>query len=145
MRRPISQSIVTKRAICLFPKALCIAGTPNNQHSDILNTVAGIVFLGTPHRLEGGASDEELSDRFTRILKLDIKNTTPLSSKSLKRLKREFRLILDVADRFNEANLRLNILSIFEERNTPIKDARALISRLRDSIVRTQVYFMLKT
>ncbi|KAJ5160405.1 uncharacterized protein N7482_007409 [Penicillium canariense] len=57
-------------------KALCVAGTPNDQYSDLLNTVAGVVFLGTPHRLEGGVNDEELSDRFTRILKLDINNGT---------------------------------------------------------------------
>jgi hypothetical protein len=101
--------------------------------------VAGIVFLGTPHRLEGGLSDEELGDRFTRILKLDINNGTALSSKSLRRLKREFRLILGIADRFNLANLRLNILSIFEERDTPIKDTRALIPRTRKSIVRAQI------
>lgn len=104
--------------------------------------MAGIVFLGTPHRLEGG--DEELGDRFTRILKLDTNNGTALSSKSLRRLKREFRLILGIADRFNLANLRLNILSIFEERDTPIRDTRALIHRSRKSIVRAQIYFTFK-
>ncbi|KAJ5769426.1 hypothetical protein N7520_003985 [Penicillium odoratum] len=33
------------------------------------------MFIGTPHRLEG-VSEEELSDRFTRILKLDFNNGT---------------------------------------------------------------------
>lgn len=129
----------------LILKALCLAGTANNQHSDLLNTVAGIVFLGTPHRLEGVGSDEELGDRYTRILRLDNNNAAPLSGKCLKRLKREFHSILGVADRFNEANLRLPILSIFEERNTPIQESRSLRSRTRKLIVRTQVYLILKT
>ncbi|KAJ5414120.1 hypothetical protein N7509_000747 [Penicillium cosmopolitanum] len=54
--------------------------TADSQYPNLLNVVAGIVFLGTPHRLEGG--DEELGDRFTRILKLDTNNGTALSSKS---------------------------------------------------------------
>lgn len=124
-------------------KALCVAGTHNDQYSDLLNTMAGIVFLGTPHRLEG-VSDEEFGDRLVCILKLDISTGTTLSRQSLVRLRDESPLILDLADRFNETNIRVNMLSIFEERSTQIKDSRALRSRTRKIIVRPQVYLMFK-
>jgi len=120
-------------------KALCVASTQNDRYSDLLNTMAGIVFLGTPHRLEG-VSDEEFGDRLACILMLDISTGTTLSRQSIERLKKESPLILDLADQFNDTNIRVNMLSIFEERTTQIKGTRALRSRTRKIIVRPQVY-----
>jgi hypothetical protein len=59
-------------------KAFCIAGTHNDRYSDLLNTMAGIVFLGTPHRLQG-ASEDDFGNRIANILKLDTLTGTTLS------------------------------------------------------------------
>lgn len=119
-------------------KALCIAGTHNDRYSDLLNTIAGIVFLGTPHRLEG-ATEDDFGDRLASILKLDTLTGTTLSRQSLARL-RDARVMLELADDFDETNIRVEMLSIFEEELTQIKDHRSLVPRTRKIIVRPQVF-----
>ena len=97
-----------------------------------------MVFLGTPHRLEG-ATEDDFGDRLASILKLDTVTGTPLSRQSLARL-RDARVMLELADDFDETNIRVEMLSIFEEGLTQIKDHRPLVPRTRKTIVRPQVF-----
>ncbi|KAJ5363978.1 uncharacterized protein N7496_009691 [Penicillium cataractarum] len=118
-------------------KALCIAGTRNARCSHLLTTIAGIVFLGTPHRLEG-ASEGDFGGRLASILKLGNLTRTTLNRQALARL-RDARVMLELADDFEETNIRVEMLSIFEKELTEIKDHRPLKPKTRKIIVRPQV------
>ena len=100
------------------PKALCVAGMHYEKYSVLLNSIAGIVFLGTPHRLEG-TSPQQFGARLIAILRLEVGNL--LSRQSLQQLRNNSGLISDLAIRFNKTNLRVDMLSVYERKVTKIR------------------------
>ncbi|KAF5011182.1 hypothetical protein FDECE_2668 [Fusarium decemcellulare] len=114
----------------ILKQALCIAGMHYERYSELLNSIAAIVFLGTPHRLEG-VSTEQFGERLLAILKLDT--GSQLSRLSLQQLKDHASSISDLAYRFNKTNLRVDMLSVYETKVTKIKSSH--IKRAKRIIV----------
>lgn len=97
-----------------------------------MNVIAGITFLGTPHRLEG-VDVLQFGQRILSILKLDESSTLP--RQVLSRLKESASLFRDVAVRYDKTNLRVDTLSVYETRTTKIRDG-AIILKSKKLIVR---------
>ncbi|KAJ3541339.1 hypothetical protein NM208_g4656 [Fusarium decemcellulare] len=114
----------------ILKQALCIAGMHYERYSELLNSIAAIVFLSTPHRLEG-VSTEQFGERLLAILKLDT--GSQLSRLSLQQLKDHASSISDLAYRFNKTNLRVDMLSVYETKVTKIKSSH--IKRAKRIIV----------
>lgn len=100
----------------------------------MLNIIAGIIFLGTPHRLEG-VDVLQFGQRILSILKLDENSNPP--RQALSRLKESASLFRDVAVRYDKTNLRVDTLSVYETRATKIRDG-GLILKNKKVIVRKQ-------
>ena len=103
-------------------QALCIAYKQFARHGPMVNAVAGIIFLGTPHRY----GDRTMSlVRFRDILEA----TTGKSVKfSTSQIEKEGALLLDLADRFEGISLRTPVLSAYELKETK-KGNTALFSK----------------
>lgn len=93
--------------------------------------VAGIIYLSTPHRLEG---TEILSfwQRVLSILKFD--QGFNLNRQVLSRLRETASLFRDIAIRYDKTNLRVDTLSIYETKITKIKDG-GILSKAKKQIV----------
>ncbi|RDW79835.1 hypothetical protein BP6252_04473 [Coleophoma cylindrospora] len=93
-------------------QALCVANKQFSRYGTIINAIAGVIFLSTPHRY---------SDKTTSLLRFrDILEAT--TSKNLKipnaNIEQEGSILLDLADRFEGISLRTPILSVFELRES---------------------------
>lgn len=99
-------------------------------------SIGGIVFLGTPHRLKGG-DNRHFGERVVSILKLeDVAGF--ISRQGLSRLKETSSLLDGLASRFNRTNLRVDMLSVYEQRPTKPRDVGPLTlrSKVKKLIVR---------
>ncbi|KAK1775513.1 tetratricopeptide repeat domain-containing protein [Copromyces sp. CBS 386.78] len=114
----------------VLKQALCIANAQYDRYSRHLMSIAGIIFLGTPHRLEGVTSGQT-GERIISILKLE-EVTGSLSRQCLTKLRDSCSTMIDLASQFNITNLRVETLSVFEERPTKVRDTgRVTLSALR--------------
>ncbi|KAI1456285.1 P-loop containing nucleoside triphosphate hydrolase protein [Annulohypoxylon moriforme] len=96
-------------------------------------SIGGIVFLGTPHRLEG-VNNRDFGERVVSILKLeDVAGS--ISRQGLSRLKESSSTLDGLATRFNRTNLRVDMLSIYEQKLTRIRDTGPLRSKVKRLIV----------
>lgn len=89
-------------------QALCVANKQFPRYGAIVNAIAGIIFLRTPHRY---------GDKITSFTQFrDIFEAT--TGRSLKiphaNIEREGAILLDLADRFEGISFRTPILSIYE-------------------------------
>jgi len=96
----------------LVKQALCVANKQFPRYGAIVNAIAGVIFLSTPHRY----GDKTTS--FTRFR--DVLEST--TGKSLKiphaDIEREGAILLDLADRFEGISFRTPILTIYELRES---------------------------
>lgn len=93
-------------------KALGIANVRATQHYKyryFVNSIAGIVFIAAPH---GSTSPDVLQDRALTIIKQFADGK--LSKQSLAQLKIEAHKLTDIIARFQEVNLRVDILTVYE-------------------------------
>ncbi|KAK7992997.1 tetratricopeptide repeat domain-containing protein [Apiospora saccharicola] len=107
----------------ILKQAISIAGIYYGRYSKVLNAVAGIVFLGTPHHMEG-VSEEDYGERISCMLR-----ATPglnLNRQILSKLKESSGVLRDIAMRFSLTNFRVDILSVFETKVTKLRDGRIL-------------------
>lgn len=101
------------------------------------------MFLGTPHRLEG-VNNRDFGERVVSILKLeDVAGS--ISRQGLSRLKETSSMLVGLASRFNRANLRVDMLSIYEQRPTKIRDMGPLRSKVKKLIVRNPQHIGVKS
>ena len=96
----------------LVKQALCVANKQFPRYGSVVNAVAGIVFLSSPHRY--GDKLASLGG-FRDILEIT-------SGKSLKipntHFEQEGAILLDLAERFEGISIRTPILSVYELRET---------------------------
>lgn len=97
----------------------------------MLNVVAGVVYLGTPHRLEG-VDISSFGQRILSILKLDLGFN--INRQVLSRLRESASLLRDVAVRYDKTNLRVDTLSVYETKAAKIKDG-VIIPKTKKMIV----------
>ncbi|KAH6624106.1 hypothetical protein B0J18DRAFT_427284 [Chaetomium sp. MPI-SDFR-AT-0129] len=108
----------------ILKQAICVANMHYDRYSHLLVSISGVVFLGTPHLLEG-VGNRAFGDRLVGIMKLEDAAGS-LSNKCLARLKESSSMLADLAGRFNRTNLRVDILSVFEQKVTKIRQPAAL-------------------
>ncbi|KAJ5245741.1 hypothetical protein N7489_005837 [Penicillium chrysogenum] len=93
-------------------QALCIANKQFPRYGSIVNAIAGVIFLSTPHRY---------GDKITNLSRFrDVFEAT--SGRSLKipnsNIEQEGAILLDLADRFEGISFRTPILSAYEMRES---------------------------
>ena len=98
----------------IVKQALCIANKQFHRYGSIVNALAGIIFLSTPHRY---ADKTACAVHFREILE----STTGRGSKVINAIiEREGAILLDLADRFEGISLRTPMLSAYELRESRI-------------------------
>ena len=98
----------------IVKQALCVANRQFHRYGPIVNAMAGIIFLSTPHRYGDKATCVE---HFRDILEA----TTGRGSKVTNAIiEREGVVLLDLADRFEGISLRTPMLSTYELRESRI-------------------------
>ncbi|QLI66908.1 uncharacterized protein G6M90_00g032140 [Metarhizium brunneum] len=112
----------------IVKQALCVANKQFNRYGSIVNAIAGVIFLSTPHRY---------GDKTTCFIRFrDILETT--TGKNLKipneNIEQEGAILLDLADRFEGISFRTPILSVYELResknsSTPLRPKYQLVNR----------------
>ena len=93
-------------------QAMCVANKQFPRYESILNAIAGIVFLSTPHRY---------GDKTTSLIRFrDVLEAT--TGRSLKipnsDMEQEGAILLDLADRFEGLSFRTPMLSVYELRES---------------------------
>jgi hypothetical protein len=100
----------------ILKQALCIANEQPYRYGSILSSVAGIIFLGTPHR---GPTGPDTLARWQMILAstANIKKPTNLPEH---RVAMESAMLTQLADRFEDVNLQAPVLSVTESKKTKV-------------------------
>lgn len=96
----------------IVKQALCVANKQFPRYGSIVNAIAGVMFLSTPHRY---------GDKITTLIRCrDVFEAT--TGKTLKipsaSVEQEGAMLLNLADRFEEISLRTPILSVYELRES---------------------------
>jgi hypothetical protein len=107
----------------IFKQALCIAHEQPYRHGSILGSVAGIIFLGTPHR---GATDQDTLTSWLTILASTASIKKPIGL-SDQRVASETAMLTQLAYRFEDVNISAPVLSISESKKTKI--SRGILKR----------------
>lgn len=96
----------------LVKQALCVANKQFQRYESIINSIAGIVFLSTPHRYG------DKSTTWARFRDLLDTTTGKHSRSSNVNVEQEGAILLDLADRFEGISFRAPVLSIYELRES---------------------------
>ncbi|KAG9250043.1 tetratricopeptide repeat domain-containing protein [Emericellopsis atlantica] len=104
----------------IVKQALCVANKQFPRYGSILNAIAGVIFLSTPHRY--GDKTANLT-RFRDVMEATTGRSLKIPSASIEQ---EGSILLDLADRFEEIRLRAPILSVYE-----LKDSKNTSTPLR--------------
>lgn len=96
----------------ILKQALCVANNQFSRYGSIVNAIAGVAFLSTPHRY---------GDKLAGLARFrDILEST--SGKSVKvsnaNVEQEAAILWDLADRFDGISFRTPVLSVYELRET---------------------------
>lgn len=103
----------------LLKQALYLA---RRDYAAIYNALSGIIFLGTPHLT---SADDERWERWRLILKL-FRKDVPKTAVS----RQDAEMLVKVFERFNGLNLRISVISVYETKETKMKD-KGPIDRIR--------------
>lgn len=98
----------------LVKQALCVANRQFHRYGPIVNAMAGIIFLSTPHRYGDKITCLE---HFRDVLVATAGRGAKLINAVIER---EGALLLDLADRFEGISLRTPMLSTYEMRESRI-------------------------
>lgn len=92
-------------------QALCVANKQFQRYQSIVNAIAGVIFLSSPHRY---------GDKTTSLIRFrDILEATGRSLKIPNtNIEQEGTILLDLADRFEGVSFRTPILSVYELRES---------------------------
>lgn len=102
----------------ILKQAFCVANEQLHRYEYLVNQVAGIVFIGTPHL---GSNQAETLEKALCILKVTTKATIKVPPQ---KTKEEGSILFDLSVRFEAIHLRAPILSIYETKKTRIPDGR---------------------
>lgn len=95
-------------------QALCVANKQFARYGSIVNAIAGVVFLSTPHRY----GDKTVSlIRFRDVLEATTGRNVKISNANIEQ---EGAILLDLADRFEGISFRTPILSVYEMKESKI-------------------------
>jgi hypothetical protein len=93
-------------------QALCVANKQFTRYGSIVNAIAGVVFLSTPHRF----GDKNVSlTRFRDVFEATTGKSLKIPSANIEQ---EGAFLLDLADRFEGISFRTPILSVYELRES---------------------------
>lgn len=98
----------------IVKQALCVANKQFHRYGSIVNAIAGIIFLSTPHRY---ADKTACAVRFREILEATMGRGSKVTNAIVER---ESTILLDLADRFEGISLRTPMLSAYELRESRI-------------------------
>ena len=93
-------------------QALCVANKQFHRYGSIVNAIAGVIFLSTPHRY---GDKTTTSTRFRDILEATTGRSLKIPHGNIEQ---EGAILLDLADRFEGISFRTPILSVYELRET---------------------------
>ncbi|KAF2232579.1 tetratricopeptide repeat domain-containing protein [Viridothelium virens] len=96
----------------VLKQALCIANAQSQKFDIILHSILGIIFLGG---FQSASRTAKLSELSLSLLKY-IPNS--ISKQACGRIAEETRLLRDISTLFQEIQLRVDILSIYETKDT---------------------------
>lgn len=100
----------------VLKQALCIAHEQSYRYGSVIASVAGIVFLGTPHR---GTSDADTLARWLTILGSTTDTKKPITLPE-HRAPLEAAMLSQLADRFEDINIQAHVLSVTESKKTRV-------------------------
>ncbi len=100
----------------ILKQALCIAHEQSYRYGSILGSVAGIIFLGTPHR---GITDADTLARWLAILGSTANFKKPLAIPE-HRIPLETAMLTQLANRFEVVNIQAPVLSVTESEKTRV-------------------------
>ncbi len=100
----------------LLKQALCIANEQSYRYGSVLSSIAGIIFLGTPHT---GVTDTSTMNRLLMIL-TGTANLKKRLGVPIHRIVQEKIMLSQLATRFEDVNLQSPILSVAENRKTKV-------------------------
>lgn len=89
-------------------QALCVANKQFPRYGSIVNSIAGVIFLSTPHRYGDKTTN---FNRFRGLLEGTIGKVPKISNASVEQ---DGAMLLDLADRFEGLSLRTPVLSVYE-------------------------------
>jgi hypothetical protein len=93
-------------------QALCVANKQFTRYGSIVNAIAGVVFLSTPHRY----GDKTMSFmRFRDVLEATTGRNLKIPNANIEQ---EGAILLDLADRFEGISFRTPVLSVYEIKET---------------------------
>ena len=102
----------------ILKQAFCVANEQLHRYEYLVNQVAGIIFISTPHLGSGQTSILE-------VILLMLKASTRIPIKlSPQKSEEESSILLDLSVRFETIHLRAPILSIYETKETRVQDGR---------------------
>lgn len=101
----------------IFKQALCVANSQSFRYGSIVNAIAGVIFLSTPHRY--GDMMTTLI-RYQEILEATTGKTLRIPGASIEQ---EGAILVDLADRFEGMLFRIPILSVYELRESKLSPA----------------------
>ncbi|KAJ9300380.1 hypothetical protein DTO217A2_7960 [Paecilomyces variotii] len=93
-------------------QALCVSNKQFPRYGSIVNAIAGVIFLSTPHRY---GDKTTTSTRFRDILEATTGRSLKIPHGNIEQ---EGAILLDLADRFEGISFRTPILSVYELRET---------------------------
>jgi hypothetical protein len=102
----------------IFKQALCIANEHSRRDGGLLNSIAGVVLAGTPHK---AASDSETLSRVLAIISSTSRAKKPLIVPD-PRLYQEQSILWQLACRFESVNLRVPVLTTLETKKTKTRE-----------------------
>jgi hypothetical protein len=89
-------------------QALCVANKQFPRYGSIVNSIAGVIFLSTPHRYGDKTTN---FNRFRGLLEGTIGKVPKIPNASVEQ---DGAMLLDLADRFEGLSLRTPVLSVYE-------------------------------
>jgi hypothetical protein len=99
-------------------QALCIANAQSERYGVVLGSILGITFLGSPHAT---SSPEALSDICLLILRSVSDN---VSKQTYSRVKEELTHLIDISNLFDDIELRVPTLTVYETKTTTVRGGR---------------------
>jgi hypothetical protein len=119
----------------ILKQALCIANEQLYRYEHLVNATSGIIFMSTPHF---GPDQPNPYDKVISILKatpkVQIKPTETLMSS-------EVAVLTDLSVRFEAVRILTPILSIYETRETRLKEGRF---KHKSLLVSVRIFFFLQ-
>ncbi|KAK1751457.1 hypothetical protein QBC47DRAFT_391863 [Echria macrotheca] len=92
----------------IVKQALCVANKQFPRYGEVVNAIAGVVFLSTPHRY---GDKSATFGRFRDVLEATTRKSLKIPATNVEQ---EGAMLLDLADRFEAILFRTPVLSVFE-------------------------------